>query len=123
MSDHTQLTPASGYDVSRMTFSKPQEGSIPNNPAPTYRIYLGTVNEDGTTGDLIIPTERCFSFGLGENTNDKGEVTGYSLPICLYTRNMDGKAEPTKAEKDFVETFNNIVEHCKDYLLKDEINI
>ena len=116
MSDNIQLTSASGYDVSRMTFSEPQHGSIPNSPVSFKRINIGTINEDGTAGDLIIPTERVFSFGVSENTGEDGQVNGYVFPLCLWSR--DGA---TKAEKEWTDTFNNIVEQCKDHLLKDDV--
>ncbi len=116
MSDNIQLTPASGYNVSRMTFSEPIHGSIHNSPVSFHRINIGTINEDGTAGDLIIPTERVFSFGVSENTNEEGKVNGYVLPMCLWSR--DGA---TKIEKEWTDTFNAIVEQCKDHLLTDDV--
>ena len=38
MTSNTQLTSASGYDVTRMIFSEPQAGTIPNSvPQITYK--------------------------------------------------------------------------------------
>jgi len=115
MSDNTQLTTAYGYDTKRMIFSEAQDGSIPNSvPAITYkRITIQTRNEDGTTGDLIFPTSQLFSFGVSENTNQEtGKVNGYSMPLCLWSR--DGA---TKEEKGWSDTFNNVAEACKRYLV------
>lgn len=115
MSDNTQLTTAYGYDTKRMIFSEAQDGSIPNSvPAITYkRITIQTRNEDGTTGDLIFPTSQLFSFGVSENTNQEtGKVNGYSMPLCLWNR--DGA---TKEEKGWSDTFNNVAEACKRYLV------
>ena len=69
MSNNTQLTTADGYDIKRMIFSEPQNGSIPNSVPPiSYkRISIQTRNEDGTIGDLIFPTSQLFSFGVNEN--------------------------------------------------------
>lgn len=116
-----QLTTASGFDATRMRFSEPQYGSIPNtNPQISYkRINISTLYSDGSIGDLILPTEKVFSFGVSENKDPAtGEVKGYVLPLCLYNKDF-----PTKQEKEWVETFNNIVEKCKDHLLsvKEEI--
>ena len=121
MSDNTQLTSATGYDVSRMKFSEPQTGTIPNSVPPIIykRINISTMNEDGSFGELIIPTEQVFTFGVGENTNpDSGKVNGYVMALCLWNR--DG---PTKAEKEWSDTFDKIVEKCKDHLLENKENI
>lgn len=114
-SEHTQLTSASGYDIKRMIFSDPQAGSIPNSvPQINYkRIIIQTKNTDGTTGDLIISTSKLFSFGVSENTNpETGKVNGYVLPICLW-----GKDGASKEEKDFTNTFDAIIERCKEHIV------
>ena len=121
MSENTQLTLASGYDINNIIFSDVQHESIPKSvPQINYkRIMIRTKNSDGTIGDLIMPTEKLFSFGISENTNkETGKVNGYVMPLCLHTR--DGA---TKEEKDWSETFTAIVEKCKDHLLanKEEI--
>ena len=116
MSDNTQLTSASGYDTKRMIFSEAQSGSIPNSvPAINYkRINISTLNEDGTVGELIIPTSKVFSFGVNENTNpETGKVNGYIMPLCLWSR--DGA---TKEEKEWSDTFIAIVERCKEHLIQ-----
>jgi hypothetical protein len=117
----TQLTTASGYDINRMIFSEPQHGNIPDTTPPINfkRILISTRNEDGTIGDLIIPTQELFSFGVSENVNpESGKVNGYVMPLCLY-----GKDGASSEEKAWVETFNNIIENCKKHILdvKDEI--
>jgi len=121
MSENTQLTSASGYDINNMIFSDVQHESIPKSvPQINYkRIMIRTKNSDGTIGDLILPTEKLFSFGISENTNQEtGKVNGYVMPLCLHTR--DGA---TKEEKEWSETFTAIVEKCKDHLIanKEEI--
>jgi hypothetical protein len=115
---NTQLISAESYDTSRIIFSEPVQGSIPDSkPAITYsRINISTKNDDGTIGDLILSTEECYSFGVSENTNiDTGKVNGFVMPIVLHSRNG-----ATEKEKAFVETFNNIVEKCKDYLIDNK---
>ena len=121
MSVNTQLTLASGYDVSKVIFSKPEVNSIPNStPAITYtRINIATINPDGTTGDLVLLTENLFSFGVSENKDLKTqEVNGLVMPICLWS-----KDNPTEGEKQWVKTFDDIVEKCKDHILsvKDDV--
>ena len=121
--ENTQLTSASGYDTKRMIFSDPQSGTIPNSlPQINYkRILISTRNEDGTVGDLILPTSKLFSFGVSENTNpDTKKVNGYVMPLCLWNRD-----NPTKEEKEWSTTFDNIIERCKDHLVanREEIEI
>lgn len=120
--NNTQLTTASGYDTKRMIFSEPAAGEIPNSvPAIKYkRINIQTRNEDGTIGELILQTERLFSFGVGENTNpETKKVNGYVMPLVLWNRD-----NPSQAEKDWTTTFDNIMECCKDHLInnKEEID-
>jgi hypothetical protein len=116
-----QLTNATGYDVKRMVFSEPQAGSVPNTPIQFRRINISTLNKDGSIGDLILPTERVFSFGTSENKNPETQkVNGHVLPLCLWNRNG-----PSEAEKAWTDTFDKIVEHCKKYLLdnKEELGL
>lgn len=119
MDKNTQITNSYNYDVSRMVFSTPINGSIPDSkPAINYsRVMISTKNEDGTEGDLIFETERnLFSFGVSENKNiETGKVNGYSFPISLYT-----KSGVSENEKKFVETLDKIVERCKDYLIDNK---
>lgn len=115
----TQLTSASGYDTNNMLFSDPIPGSIPNSPITFKRITITTRNPDGSIGELIIPTERVFSFGVGENKSmDTGKTNGYVMPLCLHSKDA-----PTKQEKEWTETFNNIVEKCKDHILDSKDSI
>lgn len=116
MSDNTQLTSASGYDVKRMIFSEAQTGTIPNSVPPINyrRINIQTRNEDGTIGDLIFPTTKLFSFGVSENTSpDTGKVNGYVMPLCLWNR--DGH---TKEEKEWSDTFDSVIERVKKHLIE-----
>jgi hypothetical protein len=111
--DNTQLTNASGYDVNNMKFTKPKDGSIPNSTVAFKRIAIGTRNPDGSLGELVIPTPRVYSYGLSPSTNmQTGKVDGYTLALCLHNRDS-----PTAEEKEWVETFDRIVDHIKKYLL------
>lgn len=114
-SNTIQLTSVEDYDVNRMIFSDPRDESVPDSKVPikNKRIYISTLYPDGTTGPLILPTERLFSFGIQENRSpETDKVTGHSMGLCLYDR--DG---PTPQQQQWVETFENIVEHCKEHVL------
>ena len=118
----TKLTSANGYNVNNIIFSKPEIGTIPGSvPKISFkRIRIGTKNEDGTTGDLILETPKeLFSFGLQENREmGTGNINGYVLPLCLWNKN--GASDE---EMNFTEVFEQIVNYCKTHLLdnKDQI--
>lgn len=117
--DNTQLTQPSGYNVNNMVFSKPEVGNIPGSAMNFQRIRISTKNPDGTMGDLVIPTETIFSFGVQENTDmASGAVNGYTMPLCLW--NKDG---PSDEEKAFSDKFDEIVDHIKSYVIdhRDDI--
>lgn len=119
MNGNTQLTIAKGYDVKRMVFSKPEVNSVPGTPISYKRINIGTINPDGSQGELILSTSRLFSFGVSENTSmDSGAVNGYTMPLCLWTKDA-----PTEDEKAWTTTFDKIVEQCKNHVLavKDDV--
>ena len=116
MSSNTQLTNCADLDVGNILFSKPEIKSIPNTTISYKRINILYKNDNGSVGDLIIPTEQLFSFGLQENTDmASGKINGYSIPLCLWSR-----TGATESEEQFVSIFESIVEYCRDHLLTDE---
>lgn len=117
--ENTQITSASGYNVANMTFSKIQIQKIGDTGMTAKRINIGTKNNDGTEGELVFQTERLFSFGVSENVDQKtNAINGYSMPLVLESK--DGA---TDGEKAFIDTFNAVVEQCKDYLLNNKKQI
>ena len=118
MSFNTQLTSAQGYNINRIVYQQPITCSIPNSKPPlSYkRVNIGTKNPNNTTGDLIISTESMFSFGVSENINPETKaVNGYVMALCLW--NKDGA---TVAEKQWTDKFDEIVDHTKEYILKNQ---
>ena len=113
-----QLTSVRGYiPKERMIFSEPISGEIPDSkPKIEFkRINISTRNEDGTEGELIIPTGRLYSFGVSENTSQEtGLTTDYTFPLCLWSR--DGA---TSEEEIWIDTFSSIVDHCIDHLIEN----
>jgi hypothetical protein len=117
MSSSTQLTNCADFDVSKIMFSEPETKSIPNTPISYNRINISYENNDGSMGDLIIPTEHLFSFGLQENTDmTSGKVNGYSIPLVLWNKNG-----ATESETLFVDTIEAISETCQEHVLSDDI--
>lgn len=115
--ESTQLidSPAS-YNVDNMTFSKIQIQKIGETGMTSKRINIGTKNADGSFGELVISTPLLFSFGVSENLDQASRaLNGYTMPLCLH--NKDG---PTEDELAFSNTFNKIVEKCKDFLITNK---
>lgn len=125
--ENVQIIDVESYDADRLRFSEPESGVIPDSkPEIKYkRITLSTVYDDGTEGPIILPTEKLFSYGVQENTSQEtGKVTGWSFPLVCYDRSKDGQSyDPTPIQKAFVDTFNAIVEKCKDYLIENREEI
>ena len=120
---NTQVTPIKGYDTNKIIFSEPILGSIPDSkPKIEFkRINISTKNDNGSIGELIIPTSRLFSFGVFENTSQEtGKINGYTFPLCLW--NKDGHSDE---EKEFTDLFDKIVSKCIDHLVenKEEIDM
>jgi len=114
--ENTQLRSAVGYNVENMTFSKVQIQKIGDTGMTSKRINIGTKNDDGTEGELVFITEKLFSFGVCENTDQKtGQINGYTMPICLHSK--DGATEEEQALTD---TLEQIIEKCKDYLVDNK---
>ncbi|EDO27126.1 predicted protein [Nematostella vectensis] len=113
----TQLTSLPGYNPKqRMIFSKPIHGEVYNSrPKVEFkRINISTRNEDGTAGDLILPTERLYSFGVAKNNFQGQDHDTYTLPLCLWD-----KEGPTPKQKILTDTLKAIVDHCIDHLLEN----
>ena len=106
----TQITKPKNYNVNNMVFSDPIKNT---KPIKYQRIMIKTKYKNGV-GDLILPTTRLYSFGLRENLKlGTQEVNGYSLPICMW-----GKDECTPEQKQWTDTYYNIIQKCKQHLVK-----
>jgi hypothetical protein len=114
--ESTQLRSANGYNVENIKFSKVLVQKIGDTGMTSKRINISTMNEDGTEGELVFETSKLFSFGVSENVDQKTkEVNGYTFPLCLHAK--DGASEDELA---FTETFDKIVDKCKDYLIENK---
>ena len=115
-SEDTELTDVKNYNIKNMIFSKPIIGAIPNTPITFQRVMISTKNKNGSIGELVFQTTKLFSYGISENTDPQSnKVNGYSMGICLWD-----KDDPTKEEKQFTNSFNNVVENVKKWLLKNK---
>jgi len=114
-SNNTQLTPIKDFDPKNMIFSDPVDAGIQGS----YRVNISYKYPDGTMGPLIFLTGKLFSFGVSENrSQETNEVTGWSFPLCLYSR--EGATED---EKMWVTVFNIAVERCVDHLIDAQADL
>lgn len=117
--DNTQITSAYNYDTKNLIFLKPKDGSIPNSAVTFKRILMGTKNPDGSSGELIIETERLFSFGVAPNTNmQTGKTDGYTVSLCMW--DMDA---PTQKQKNWTDMFSKICDAASEYVLEHRDDI
>ena len=109
-----RLTSLNNFKPENISFGIPKVSNVPGKDITYQRISITIKHDNGTYGSLLIKTEKCFSFGVQQNIDkETGEVTGWSLPIAMYDR-----LEPTKAQREWVEKFYEIVECCKDFLVE-----
>lgn len=107
------ITPPSVYKRKNIRFPNPTLGVPPmGSNVRFYRQSLKIINPDGTCGDVLLKTEKLFSFGVQE-PRDTSSVISYKLPLCLWNRN--GR---TEAEKAWSDMFFDIIDACKEHLVK-----
>jgi len=113
----TQLSDFNNFDVSKMFFDEPVPGTIPGSTIPTARIHLAVKNKNKTDGDLIFALPKLSTYGIKESLDQNTKaLTGYQAGLILH--DITGQSEDQLA---IVETFNKIVEKCKDHLLQKDI--
>lgn len=124
---NTQIVSAESYNVENMIFEPPVPFEIktPKGPLTTFRINVRTRNEDNTIGKLVFFAPDVFSFGIQEDKKvDEAtgvtSVTGYSLPLALWEREVDKTLDEQKA---FSGIFDDITEECKNYLVENRKDI
>ena len=122
LNENTQLITVDNYIPKQsIIFSKPIVGEIPGSkPKIEFkRINIFTKNEDGTEGELVIPTGRLYSYGVSENrSQETNKIIGYTFPLYLWSRD-----KPTPEEEKWIDTFNEIVDCCIDHLVDNREEI
>lgn len=118
----TMITEIETFDVSNLVFMPAVRGEITSSdgkpPIIFRRIPIRIKNPDGSTGQLIFSPKNLFSFGVSENTNaTNGSITGYTLPLVLWDKN----GVPSEEQKMFTDVLEELIEACKQHLIKDDI--
>jgi hypothetical protein len=81
------------YNFKRLTFSEWKEEAVPaakgskGKPLVGYRTSAKDRTSSGRLQDVIWRSSKLFSFGPSPSlSNETGKLTGYSLPLCMYSR-------------------------------------
>lgn len=103
--------PANSLDVTKVSFGDFETDKYDNKRIPIKYDY-----GSGEPEDLILITEKVFSFGVSEKRMRREDgvpqpLTGYSLPLRLYTR--DGA---TPEDRKTVEGLEALADLCKEHL-------
>ncbi len=114
-SRNTQLLNLSKFKVEDLIFSKPMK----NQSHDFSRIYLSVKNQDGSIGDVVLPTERLFSYGVQDNYNKNGlEVT-----LCLSSGRQPDYEGVTDDERPFIEALEKIFEACRSHVHENRVKL
>jgi hypothetical protein len=95
------------YNPQNMVFSQPKDEAYKSR-----RISISTKHSDGSTGELMFKTNRVSSNGITEWENEETNKSSYTLGLFLWSKNGC-----LPEEKDWSDSFEAIVDKCKDYLL------
>lgn len=113
-----QITQISKFCADKhVVFLEAIEGKVPGNSSIKYkRVPIGTVYDDGTTGDLIIKLPKdSFSFGISASHLSGGtQPDSYSFPISLYDNNQ---VRPD--QQQIVDLIRDVMEASKAHLVKN----
>ena len=111
-----QLSNPSNFNPKNIIFQNPVAGNVKDTTIKFRRIPIQIKYPNGNIGDLILPTQRSFSFGVCENISPETKKSnGFVFPIVLASK--DGQ---TQGETDFIEAFNSVIDECKNYLLSNK---
>ncbi|PFX21096.1 hypothetical protein AWC38_SpisGene14425 [Stylophora pistillata] len=69
---------------------------------------------ENTPGPLVLESPLRFSFGVQKSLNKAGDITGYSIPICLWDEFED--EPPSRKEFDFYAGLKELKNLCYDHL-------
>ena len=113
---NNQLVDIENFDADSLIFSDPVDGSVPETPIKFKRINISVMNNDKTFGDLLLPTEKVFSFGVSENVSvETKKPNGWVLPLCLWNKNG-----ATPREKLWTDIYEQIVNKTKKHILDNK---
>lgn len=104
----------------RLVWDTSFKGTVPGTekkPITYHKISMGYINDDNTEGQLIVGFDRSFSFGIGENRDEKEDkLTGYSLSMSMY--NTEGATERQMRTVQFIHCLSDL---AKEHVLRPDV--
>ena len=107
------------FNSENIVYSKPETNTIPGQKLSYQKIKIGYKNGNDV-GDLMLESPpNLLCWGLTEQHDMvSGQLIGYQLPICLWSKNG-----PSKDEKAFTDTINELCNFTKQYLVDNRETI
>lgn len=115
------ITDLINYDYkNNMVFSPIKTENVPGGNMTFKRINISTRFPDGSEGELIFktPGKEHFCFGIKEFLNEKGEINGRSMGICIWS-----KDNPTENEKKWVEQFEGMMDWAMEHIISKKVEL
>lgn len=109
------------FNIENLVYSKPEVKSIPGQKVSCKRVHLSYKVGDELQDVILESPPELLSWGLAEQHDMmSNQLTGYQLPICLWSKNG-----PSPQERTFTDIIDNISEHTKKYLVehRDELEM
>ena len=106
LSSYDHLTPEN------IVFNEAKEFKVKDSKIKYKRIPIEVKYSNGKKGALVVETPVLFSFGVNEKNQETGKLVGYSMPVCLWSKD----SAPNTKELSFFETLNNVVSMCSSHL-------
>jgi len=117
----SSLTNLLTYDYKKnMIFAPIKTENVPGGTMTFKRINVSTRLEDGSEGELIFktPGKNHFCFGIKEFCNEKGEINGRSMGICIWSK--DG---PTEEEKTWSTKFDEMMDWVMEHIISKKVEL
>jgi hypothetical protein len=111
-----KLTNIHNFDLKNILFSDPVTCPIPGGSLTYKRVNISVDHQDGNMGELLLKTERLFSYGISESKDKDGNVISHSLPLVFW-----GKEKRTELEKSFSDRLQAIVDRCADHIVENRL--
>ena len=118
----TRLIPLEEFDWSRLVYSEPKKGEVPDGSGNFRRVYIQYRYDDKTIGPAIVELGKHYCFGVQPDNTDKDgkllkdketgkekPLRGYNVPIVMTSQN-DSNPDPTPEEQrevDFLDEWHN----------------
>ena len=105
-----QLSSIGNITEDNIVFHTAKKHKVSNSKIKYQRIKIERKLPNGKFSPLVVETPFLFSFGISERKDQ--EISGYSIPVCLWKKD----AEPNQKELNFFNIVNKVQDLCRDHL-------